>query len=261
MKTILDFFSIQERILKNVLLIRLIYALFLPETTIKLSTTINKIEPNTSEYLAKEGKTPKTAIYDLNAIFQSPNVMKIGLKFEKLETNWKLTYNTGSTSIKNIVNDIFDNFSIHPAKTETCFKVQSMPETFKIYLQRYECAKLWKTGIGRYKLFSLERKDVSLNDINFDEIEKYNKMLEEVLKKYQTFAKILLKLVTKSTCSISNSYESFVLNYNYELHCIHIKYRNDVENKYFTSLVNVTDFNPTNMDKIDIPLSHLIFMN
>ena len=259
MKDILYFFNVQERILKNAFLIHLIYAFFIPGKVIKLGTTINKINPKTLDYLVKEGKKPKTALYDVVAIFQRPNIMKIGLKFEEMEPIWELNYNTGCISPKDIVNNIFEKFSIHPAKTENCFKGQNIPEAFKIYLQKYDCPHLWKSGIGHHKLFSLGSKEISLSGINTDEIEKYNALLENVLKKYQTFAKILMRLLTKSTYSMSNSCESFILNYNYELDSIHIQYRNNDENKCIITLVNVTDFNPTNMDKIDVPLIRLTF--
>ena len=258
---LLSFFDIQERILKNHLLICLIYAIFLPDTIIDVGSTIHKVHPKTIELLKEQGRKPKATLHNLVLRFEKPCTLHVGLQFEDHEPNWEsFTYDTSVSSLKSIVSELFAHFMLHPAKTDRCFKTQAIPKGFEDYLEKYGCSRIWKLGVARHNLLRLENNYPSSSKLDSIEVDKYYQALENVLKKYQVFAKVLLRILKNPYYSLSNSAEKFHITYLYDSDSIHIEYENRTEDKVIIEVVKITDFNPKNIDNIAVPLIHLAFM-
>jgi len=252
-----DFFEIQEKTIKNSLLIRLIQASRYPNQEIVIGQTVQPVDVDITDYLIEKGLHPKTVIYSIVISLDENNVLHVGLKYEDLPTLWKFKYELQYVGIRSTICKICTNFPIHPAKLDKVFEKNSVPQDFLNFLAGFGCINLWRCGFTRkYE----KAKDISQVKINWTEIQKYKELLQKSNKKYRLFAKILLKLIKTGNYSLSNSAEKFSFNLSKDSTSITAEYYNYAEEKIIIDTIELIDFMPANIKNIKFPLMRLLII-
>lgn len=230
---LVEYFELREKIIKNYFLIHVLHAILTPEVVIELITT----------------SLPK--VTTLMAICTPDKILKIGIK-ENNDEHWTLEYDLSAFDIHDIAAELYSKHPIYSTDVDFVFSTRKMPKDFMIYLEQQACSAKWKYGFER----KYETNKNMNHTVDYTEIEKYKKNLSKTLKKYEVLSKVLLKLFEVGYYTCSNTGESFRISY-LENHKIRIQYNNFTQDYLTVRFIPAQELEPSNLDKIPIPLLHL----
>jgi len=244
------FLAIQTKIIKNALLINLLQARFYIEQEVKLGYTIRSVSQDTQRSLEQIGRSPKSIMYSVVAMFVSPFCVKIGLKFDDFPTLWEGEYNLLQRSLSELVGDIYYTYKIHPAKVDKVFSDRKIPKDFMVLLHQNAAGNLWKCGFRRKN----EKAKCENETIDEEGLNGYMLVLENTLQKYRTFANILLELSKTGTYVRHTTCEIIQLSLS-QNNLISVWLENKVENNVNMMTLKISEVVPSNSKKLPFILA------
>ena len=244
------FLDIQNKIIKNALLINLLQAKFYAESEVKIGYTIHNVDEATKHSLEQVGRFPKSMMYSVMAMFVSPFCVKIGLKFDDFPTLWEREYNLLRTPLSELVVEIYYTYKIHPAKVDKVFSARKIPKDFTIFLHQNASDNLWKCGFKRKD----EKTKCESEVIDEEVLNGYMLVLDNTLKKYRTFANILLELSKTGTYVRHTTCEIIQLSLS-QNNLISVWLENKVENNVNMMTIKVSEVVPSNSKKLPFILT------